>query len=62
LEVQVLSARFRAGPQRRHRVAEECFYLYDEVNTLMTSSCTLSFKCYAFINIISFEAYSVSNL
>jgi hypothetical protein len=57
-EVQALSARFRAGARRKCRVAKEGFQLYCEVNTLMTSSCTLPLECYASTNVHSFEASS----
>jgi hypothetical protein len=40
-EVQALNAGFCAGAYRRCRVDVEGFHLYGEVNTLMTSSCTL---------------------
>jgi hypothetical protein len=40
-EVQALSVGFRAGAHRRCRVAEEGFHLWGNMNTLVTSSCTL---------------------
>jgi hypothetical protein len=48
LEVQALSARFRAGARRWCRVVEEGFHLYGEVNTLMTLNCSLPLKCSVF--------------
>jgi hypothetical protein len=48
LEVQALSARFRAGARRWCRVVEEGFHRYGEVNTLMTLNCSLPLKCSVF--------------
>jgi hypothetical protein len=41
-------------------IAEKGFLLYGEVNTLMAWSYALPLKCYAFTNVLSFEASSVS--